>query len=114
MVTLICTVFEMNRARFGIVDYYSHSLSDRKYPVLVIWTDHVPGKSFDVLKPAIDAIPEKEVHLLSGAAHWSQWEKPDEVNAWTIEFLTRFSKETHNGTAKSSNDNATRASGTPR
>jgi 2-hydroxy-6-oxonona-2,4-dienedioate hydrolase len=92
MVTLMCTVFEMNRARVGNVDYYSHSLSDLKCPALVIWTDHNPGKSFQVVKPAIDAIPEKEVHLLSGAAHWSQWEKPAEVNALMIEFLTRFSK----------------------
>jgi pimeloyl-ACP methyl ester carboxylesterase len=114
MVTLMCTVFEMNRTCVGDVDYYAHSLSDLKCPALVIWTDHNPGKSFDVVKPAIDAIPEKEVHLLNGAAHWSQWEKPSEVNVWMIEFLTRFSKETHNGAAKSSKDNAVRASETPR
>ena len=88
MIALMSTVFEMNRRRVGDVDYYAHSLSDLKCPALVIWTDHNPGKSFDVVKPVIDAIPEKEVHLLSGAAHWSQWEKPAEVNAWMIEFLT--------------------------
>jgi 2-hydroxy-6-oxonona-2,4-dienedioate hydrolase len=93
MIALMSTVFEMNRRRVGDVDYYAHSLSDLKCPALVIWTDHNPGKSFDVVKPVIDAIPEKEVHLLSGAAHWSQWEKPAEVNAWMIEFLTRLSKD---------------------
>ena len=95
MIALMSTVFEMNRRRVGDVDYYSHSLSDLKCPALVIWTDHNPGKSFDVVKPVIDAIPEKEVHLLSGAAHWSQWEKPAEVNAWMIEFLTRLGKDAH-------------------
>ena len=104
MIGLMSTVFEMNRKRVGEVDYYSHSLSDLKCPALVIWTDHNPGKSFDVVKPVIDAIPEKEVHLLSGAAHWSQWEKPAEVNAWMIEFLTRLGQEAHNGTEKSPKD----------
>ena len=104
MIALMSTVFEMNRRRVGDVDYYSRSLSDLKCPALVIWTDHNPGKSFDVVKPVIDAIPEKEVHLLSGAAHWSQWEKPAEVNAWMIEFLTRLSKDAHDGTEKSPND----------
>jgi 2-hydroxy-6-oxonona-2,4-dienedioate hydrolase len=103
MIALMSTVFEMNRRRVGDVDYYSHSLSDLKCPALVIWTDHNPGKSFDVVKSAIDAIPEKEVHLLSGAAHWSQWEKPAEVNAWMIGFLTRLSKDAHR-TEKSPKD----------
>jgi 2-hydroxy-6-oxonona-2,4-dienedioate hydrolase len=103
MIALMSTVFEMNRRRVGDVDYYAHSLSDLKCPALVIWTDHNPGKSFDVVKPVIDAIPEKEVHLLSGAAHWSQWEKPAEVNAWMIEFLTRLSKDAHR-TEKSPKD----------
>ena len=39
---------------------------------------------------AIDAIPDKEFHLLTDAAHWPQWEKPDEVNRRMIEFLTRI------------------------
>jgi hypothetical protein len=60
---------------------------------LVILTDHNPGKSFAAIKPAIDEIPTKEIHILNGAAHWSQWEKPSEVNSLMTEFLMRVDSE---------------------
>lgn len=89
MVDLMCTVLEQNRASVGDVDYYSYSLDALKCPVLLVWTDHNPGKSFEAVQYAIDAIPQKEFHLLNGAAHWPQWEKPDEVNSLMIDFLNR-------------------------
>jgi pimeloyl-ACP methyl ester carboxylesterase len=100
MVALMCTVLQMNRARVGKIDYYAHSLSGVKCPALVIWTDHNPGKSFAAVEPAIDEIPEKEVHILSGAAHWSQWEKPAEVNALMIEFISRLNVKTQSGAVR--------------
>ena len=89
MITLMCTVLDMNRGSVGDIDYYSYSLDALKCPTLVLWTDHNPGKSFDAVQHAIDVIPQKEFHMLEGAAHWPQWEKPDEVNAFMIEFLER-------------------------
>jgi len=90
MIDLMCTVFEMNRASVGSTDYYAHSLSALKCPTMVIWTDHNPGKSFEAVRAAIDAIPNREFHMLSGAAHWPQWEKPEEVNALMLDFLGRI------------------------
>jgi 2-hydroxy-6-oxonona-2,4-dienedioate hydrolase len=89
MITLMKTVFQMNRAAVGDVDYYGHSLSVLDCPALVIWTDHNPGKSLAAVQEAIDSIPGREFHLVKGAAHWSQWEKPKEVNALTLDFLGR-------------------------
>jgi 2-hydroxy-6-oxonona-2,4-dienedioate hydrolase len=89
MVKVMKTVMQMNREAFGDIDYYDHTLAQIKCPTLVIWTDHNPGKSFEAIKPAIDSIPDAEVHLLTGAGHWPQWEKPDEVNARMIDFLGR-------------------------
>jgi 2-hydroxy-6-oxonona-2,4-dienedioate hydrolase len=89
MVTVMKTVLQMNRAAYGDVDYYDHTLAKLQCPALVIWTDHNPGKSFESVRPAIEAIPDREVHILTGAAHWPQWEKPDEVNSRMIEFLLR-------------------------
>jgi pimeloyl-ACP methyl ester carboxylesterase len=89
MIKVMRTVLQMNRAAFGDVDYYDHTLAKLKCPALVIWTDHNPGKSYAAVKPAIDAIPRKEVHLLNGAGHWPQWEQPDEVNSRMIEFLSK-------------------------
>lgn len=89
MIKVMRTVLQMNRSAFGDVDYYDHTLAQLKCPVLVIWTDHNPGKSYEAVKPAIDAIPRKEFHLLRDAAHWPQWEKPDEVNRRMIDFLSK-------------------------
>lgn len=89
MIELMVTVFQMNRGAVGDIDYYGHSLSALKCPALVIWTDHNPGKSLAAVQAVIDAIPEKEFHLISGAAHWSQWEKSEEVNALITDFLDR-------------------------
>jgi len=89
MIELMSTVFQMNRGSVGSVDYYGHSLANLKCPALVIWTNHNPGKSLAAIQAAIDAIPQKEFHMLNGAAHWSQWEKPTEVNALMIDFLQR-------------------------
>ncbi|MCW2942436.1 MAG: hypothetical protein JWN00_5421 [Actinomycetia bacterium] len=90
LVNLTCTVLDQNRGQVGDVDYYAHSLSALKCPVLLIWTDHNPGKSLAAVQHAIDAIPQKEFHLIKNAAHWAQWEKPDEVNALMTDFLTRI------------------------
>jgi pimeloyl-ACP methyl ester carboxylesterase len=87
MIKVMSTVFQMNRAAYGDVNYYEHTLAQLRCPALVIWTDHNPGKSYEAVKPAIDAIPTKEFHLLEGAAHWPQWEKSDEVNDRMIKFL---------------------------
>jgi pimeloyl-ACP methyl ester carboxylesterase len=90
MIRLMTTVFRMNRTKVGDIDYYGHSLSALKCPALVIWTDHNPGKSLAAVQAAIDAIPRKEFHLLKNAAHWPQWERPEEVNALTLGFLSRL------------------------
>ncbi|HEY2430583.1 MAG TPA: alpha/beta fold hydrolase [Acidimicrobiales bacterium] len=89
LVNLTCTVLDQNRGQVGDVDYYAHTLADLKCPVLLIWTDHNPGKSLAAVQHVIDAIPHKEFHLIKNAAHWAQWEKPDEVNALMIDFLNR-------------------------
>jgi 2-hydroxy-6-oxonona-2,4-dienedioate hydrolase len=98
MIELMATVFQMNRKSVGKVDYYGHSLSGLTCPTLVIWTDHNPGKSLAAVQKAIDEIPNRELHLLSGAAHWPQWEKPAEVNRLIQEFLLRVGSH-HRGVA---------------
>jgi len=89
MVELMSTVFQMNRGAVGDIDYYGHSLTGISCPALVIWTDHNPGKSLAAVQASIDSIPQREFHLLSGAAHWAQWEKAEEVNGLMADFLQR-------------------------
>lgn len=87
------TVLQMNRDAHGDVDYYSHTLANIKCPTLVLWTDHNPGKAYEVVKPAIDAIPNHEFHMIKDAAHWPQWEKPEEVNERMTDFLLRVQRD---------------------
>lgn len=83
-------VLQMNRGVYGDVDYIDQKrLREVKCPTMVIWTDKNPGKSFDVVSGAIAELPDPEVHLIHGAAHWPQFEKADEVNRYHIDFLTR-------------------------
>ncbi len=58
-------------------------------PVLMLLAEKDP-----VLPPALaadlqDYCPAAEVHLIAGSGHWTQQEKPDEVNALMIEWLKR-------------------------
>jgi 2-hydroxy-6-oxonona-2,4-dienedioate hydrolase len=81
-------VLEMNRGLYEGVDYLDRRLmADVRCPTLVLWSDHNPGKPFDVIKPAIDLIPAVEVHVIVDAAHWPQFEQADEVNRLMINFL---------------------------
>ena len=48
------------------------------------------ARSVAAVQSVIDTIPNHEFHMLKGAAHWSQWEKPEEVNALTLDFLSRL------------------------
>jgi 2-hydroxy-6-oxonona-2,4-dienedioate hydrolase len=66
-------------------------MAEIRRPTLVLWSDHNPGKPFEVIKPAIDLIPEAEVHIIKDAAHWPQFEQPAAVNGLMIDFLTRGS-----------------------
>ncbi len=56
-------------------------------PTLVLWSDHNPGKPYERVKPAIDSIPDVEVHVVADAAHWPQFEQPQVVNQHMIDFL---------------------------
>jgi 2-hydroxy-6-oxonona-2,4-dienedioate hydrolase len=81
-------VLEMNRGRYRGVDYIDKDrLPEISCPTLVLWSDHNPGKPYERVKPAIDLIPNVEVHVVVDAAHWPQFEQADVVNGHMLEFL---------------------------
>lgn len=85
---ILHAVLEMNRGIYKDVDYIdSRRLLELTCPVLVLWSDHNPGKPYERVKPAIDSIPDVKVHIVTEAAHWPQFEQPNVVNERTIEFL---------------------------
>lgn len=90
VVKILGAVLAMNRGIYEGGDYLDRQLLAKlTCPTLVLWSDHNPGKPFDVIKPAIDLIPDAEVHVIENAAHWPQFEQPDEVNRYMIDFLGR-------------------------
>jgi pimeloyl-ACP methyl ester carboxylesterase len=90
VIRIMGAVLSMNRGPYEGVDYIDRTLmAGVKVPTLVLWSDHNPGKPFEVIKPAIDLIPDHEVHVIRDAAHWPQFEQADEVNRLMLDFLTR-------------------------
>jgi 2-hydroxy-6-oxonona-2,4-dienedioate hydrolase len=57
-------------------------------PTLVIWTDKNPIHSYDDAREGFGHIPDVRFHLINGAAHWPQFEQPEEYNRVQLAFLT--------------------------
>jgi pimeloyl-ACP methyl ester carboxylesterase len=88
VVRILHAVLEMNRGPYAGGDYMDAArLSGISCPTLVLWSDHNPGKPYERVKPAIDSIPDVKVHIVTDAAHWPQFEQPDVVNRYMIDFL---------------------------
>jgi 2-hydroxy-6-oxonona-2,4-dienedioate hydrolase len=88
VVKILHAVLEMNRGLYCGSDYIdARRLPEISCPTLVLWSDHNPGKPYERVKPAIDSIPDVEVHVVADAAHWPQFEQPRVVNQHMIDFL---------------------------
>lgn len=59
-----------------------------KTPTLVLWTDKNPGAGPDAGQRLARAIPGSVFHCIVDAAHWPQWEKPEEHDRVVTAFLT--------------------------
>ena len=57
-------------------------------PTLVLWTDHNPGTGPDVGRKIAAAIPNAQFALMTDAAHWPQWEHPEEHDDLVLRFLS--------------------------
>jgi 2-hydroxy-6-oxonona-2,4-dienedioate hydrolase len=47
-------------------------------PTLLLWTDHDPTGGLDEAALLQSWIPNSRLHVIAGAGHWPQWEKPKE------------------------------------
>jgi pimeloyl-ACP methyl ester carboxylesterase len=62
-------------------------VSTIRIPALVLWTDKNPGLGEDAGRRLAGLIPGASFHLIKGAAHWPQWEKPEEHDEAVRRFL---------------------------
>jgi 2-hydroxy-6-oxonona-2,4-dienedioate hydrolase len=62
-------------------------LRDLRCPTLSLWTDHNPGQGLEVARAASALIPDNRLHVIKQAAHWPQFEQPEEFNRVHLDFL---------------------------
>ena len=54
---------------------------------LVFWTEHNPGQGPDYGEYVAGLIPGAKYYNMLDAAHWPQWEKPEEHDQVLIDFI---------------------------
>jgi pimeloyl-ACP methyl ester carboxylesterase len=62
-------------------------LRNIRVPTLVLWSDKNPGAGEDVGKYKASLIPGSQYYCIKDAAHWPQWEKPEEHDRVVTAFL---------------------------
>lgn len=63
-----------------ITDYYvtEEELARINAPTLVLWTDSNPVHGIDAGERMAEVIPNSQLAVMRGCAHWPQWERPEE------------------------------------
>jgi pimeloyl-ACP methyl ester carboxylesterase len=77
---------------FGGGDSANYTLSEEmvrgvQAPTLVLWSDKNPGMGPDVGARLTSLIPGAQSYCMADAAHWPQWEHPEEHDAAVLRFL---------------------------
>jgi pimeloyl-ACP methyl ester carboxylesterase len=65
-------------------------LAEVKVPTLVLWSGHNPGSGPDVGRRIAELTPGAVFHCIEDAAHWPQWEQPEEHDRVVLDFLDRL------------------------
>jgi pimeloyl-ACP methyl ester carboxylesterase len=74
--------------RNGLNVIQEDELKDMKVPALALWSDKNPGAGADVGERLASLIPGSAHYCINDAAHWPQWEKPEEHDNVVTAFLT--------------------------
>jgi pimeloyl-ACP methyl ester carboxylesterase len=56
-------------------------------PALALWSDKNPGAGADVGERLASLVPGAQHYCINDAAHWPQWEKPEEHDRAVLAFL---------------------------
>jgi pimeloyl-ACP methyl ester carboxylesterase len=74
--------------RHGLNVIEEDELKTMKVPALALWSDKNPGAGADVGERLASLIPGSAHYCINDAAHWPQWEKPEEHDNVVTAFLT--------------------------
>lgn len=62
-------------------------------PTLLVWTPANPVHGLDAVTQAAAALPDADLIVVDGAAHWPQFEQPEAFNSAVAAFLSERRKE---------------------
>ena len=80
-------VYGITAPRPRLMQYEEEIAATLGPPTLVIWTDGNRGAGPEVGEYLASVIPGAQYHLIRGAAHWPQWEQPEEHDRAVLRFL---------------------------
>jgi pimeloyl-ACP methyl ester carboxylesterase len=66
---------------------YESDLAKLTVPTLALWSDKNPGAGADVGERLAALVPGASHYCIADAAHWPQWEKPEEHDRVVLAFL---------------------------
>lgn len=88
--TALKAVFNDAFTAGGLFDRFAlpeERLAEIRTPTLVFWTDKNPGTGPDVGQRIASLIPGAAFYCMNDAAHWPQWEHPEEHDRVILDFV---------------------------
>ena len=80
-------VYGISAPRPRLMHYEEEVAATLRPPVLVLWTDRNRGAGPEVGEYLASVIPGAQYHLIANAAHWPQWEQPEQHDEIVAAFL---------------------------
>ena len=80
-------VYGISAPRPRLMHYEEEVAATLRPPVLVLWTDRNRGAGPEVGEYLASVIPGAQYHLITNAAHWPQWEQPEQHDEIVAAFL---------------------------
>ena len=80
-------VYGISAPRPRLMHYEEETAATLQPPVLVLWTDRNRGAGPEVGEYLASVIPGAQHHLITNAAHWPQWEQPEQHDEVVAAFL---------------------------
>ena len=80
-------IYMIGRPWKGRMRWNEDDLAKFQPEVLVFWTELNPGQGPDYAEYVADRLPNAKFYNMQDAAHWPQWEKPEEHDQVLIDFI---------------------------
>lgn len=101
LVDLRLTLWSDPQTQLSLTEYYNRlfhpscddllfreeHLAKIKAPTLLLWTEKNPIHGPEAAHYMATVIPDAQVHIVKDAAHWPQWERPEDHDTAVMTFL---------------------------